>query len=103
MTALYKISEVAELLKVSARTLQDWIYRGEFPYLRIGRGSKGTLRFSQAMIDQYLANRMIQPGDVPPPPPRVPGGRPGRRPGQQCRLETLERFATFIKGPEKIK
>jgi excisionase family DNA binding protein len=42
--ALYTTSEVATMLKVSQRTVQDWIRSGELPAVRYGR----LLRIRQA-------------------------------------------------------
>lgn len=45
--------EVAEYLKVSARTLVYWRQSGIIPYFRIGR----SIRYSRAQIDSALLNR----------------------------------------------
>jgi excisionase family DNA binding protein len=34
---VYTTQEVAELLKVTSRTVQDWIRKGELPAMRYGR------------------------------------------------------------------
>jgi excisionase family DNA binding protein len=101
MDPLLKIPEVAELLGVSEPTLRDWCYSGLFPFVRLGGPAKGPIRFSRPMIEQFIEARTIKPGDVPPPPLRVAGGRSGRRPGQRARTETIGKFAKFCMGEDK--
>ncbi len=42
--------EVAQLFKLSTRTIDSWIAQGRLPYYRIGR----TIRFRRSDIREYL-------------------------------------------------
>jgi len=49
------IEELAELLKVSTRTIRRIIRRRELPYIRIGR----QLRFRRGDVDAWLESSTI--------------------------------------------
>lgn len=52
---VYTTQEVAELLKVTVRTVQDWIKRGKLPAMRYGRvlriRAEDLAKFGQAARD----------------------------------------------------
>lgn len=42
--------EVAALLKVSVKTIRQWVYRGEIPNLKIN----GVVRFDRQVISEWI-------------------------------------------------
>ncbi len=67
LSTLMTIQEVADLLRVSVRTLETIIEKGEIIPIRIGGGSirRGVRRFTQESIRQYLEiNRAKSIGTV---------------------------------------
>lgn len=46
---LWAVNDVAEFLKVSVRTVQDWVYRKKIPFRKAGK----ALRFSPWEIEQW--------------------------------------------------
>jgi excisionase family DNA binding protein len=54
---LLTVAEVAELLKLNAQTIRDWLDRGELPYVRLGT-RRGRIRRSD--LDAF-----IEAGSVP--------------------------------------
>ena len=78
------VAEVAELLAVTPRTIQNWVQARKIPYVRIGGrprlGRGGSIRFIRSEIDQWLLNNRIvavrNPEDdgvqpIPPPPKKM--------------------------------
>lgn len=59
-------AEVAELFKVSEKTVARWVDLGQVPYLRLpGTGDKGQrklVRFDREHIEKWTARRMSVPG-----------------------------------------
>lgn len=49
-TTLMTSAEVAQVLRVSEKTLSNWRYRGQIPYLRVG----GLVRYRWSDIDAWL-------------------------------------------------
>jgi len=57
--ALYTTMEVAKMLRVSQRTVQDWIRNGELAAVRYGR----QIRVRQADIEAF--GEVVSPRDAP--------------------------------------
>lgn len=55
MSQLLTIKEVAEVLKVSHRTISDWVYKRKIPYIKVGR----VVRFDQQKIENWINNRTV--------------------------------------------
>jgi len=52
---LLTYEEVAEILRMHPQTLRQWVSLKKFPHLKIG----ANVRFTQAMIDQYIKSRLV--------------------------------------------
>lgn len=52
---LYKVSEVAELFRVSERTVYNWIDWGYMRAIKIGDG-RGTIRVPEDSINEFILN-----------------------------------------------
>jgi len=53
---LLTYEEVANILRLHPQTLRQWVSNGKFPHLKIGV----TVRFTRAMIDQYIRSSLIR-------------------------------------------
>lgn len=52
---LYKVSEVAKLLNIDKYSVYKLVLNKRINYYRMGLGTKrGTIRFSQTHVDEYL-------------------------------------------------
>jgi len=70
---LYTTQEVARMLKVSQRTVQDWIREGALPAVRYGR----LLRVRQADLEAFGEVLTGHPStDTSPRPPAWPRSKP---------------------------
>ncbi|ADY14153.1 helix-turn-helix domain-containing protein [Sphaerochaeta globosa] len=54
---LLTYEEVAETLRMHPQTLRQWVSQKKFPHLKIG----ANVRFTQAMIDQYIKSTLVDP------------------------------------------
>jgi excisionase family DNA binding protein len=48
-SVLWTVDDVAQFLRVSARTVQDWVYRKKIPFRKAGK----ALRFAPQEIEQW--------------------------------------------------
>ncbi len=65
----HSISEVADLFTVSARTVEQWIARGELRALNVSRNvtsRKPRLRVTLADLDSFMAMRSTVTASVKP-------------------------------------
>jgi excisionase family DNA binding protein len=54
--------EAAQLLKISARTLERWTREGLIPYIRLPeRGRWSGVRFSRHQLLRWLRRRTVRP------------------------------------------
>ncbi len=55
----YTVAEVAQLLKVSKRTIYTWIEFGLLPAIKIAHNenSKGTIRISKSQLEEFLKQK----------------------------------------------
>jgi excisionase family DNA binding protein len=51
--------EAAEVLGVSARTLDSWMARRKVPYLKMGDEDRATVRFSPADLQTFLDRHRV--------------------------------------------
>jgi excisionase family DNA binding protein len=72
MDNLLTKKDVAIILEVSVKAIDKWVYAGKIPYVKI---SRKCVRFKQADVEQFLANRTVQV--IPNPPGKK--GRPRKR------------------------
>lgn len=49
-TRLLKVTDVADMLSVSPRTVRSWVYRGLIPSLKIN----GALRFDRTELEKFI-------------------------------------------------
>jgi excisionase family DNA binding protein len=56
-TTLLTYEEAAEILRIHPQTLRQWVSLKKFPHLKIG----ANVRFTQAMIDQYIKSTLVDP------------------------------------------
>ena len=47
------VNDIAEMLKISPKTVYDWVYRRIIPFKKIN----GALRFSMAEIERWLSKQ----------------------------------------------
>jgi len=66
---LVTADDIAELLKVSIRQVQDLAAKKELPAYRIGGAARGSWRFRREEIEQWLARQHNQT-----PQPEAQGG-----------------------------
>lgn len=52
---LYKVSEIAELFRVSERTVYNWIDWGYMRAIKIGEG-RGTIRVPEDAVNEFIEN-----------------------------------------------
>jgi nitrogen PTS system EIIA component len=62
-TDILTVDEVAELLRVSSRTVYKWAQQGEIPGGKFG----ATWRFSREQVDEWIADRLQQQTVLPNP------------------------------------
>lgn len=79
MAGMLTVKQVAERLNVSPSTVYDLAASGKLSCHRIGSRGRGTLRFTEAQVEAYLAST-LQPAGVSPsaPPPDPPSSASGR-------------------------
>ena len=54
--------QAARLLVVSEGTLRVWRHRGQGPpYVRLGDGQRGAIRYPRHELERFLASRLIRP------------------------------------------
>lgn len=51
--------KLAEYLKVSVSTINDWVSDGVIPYMKLSPGQSGAVRFSRRAIDKWLQERAV--------------------------------------------
>jgi len=52
---LYKVSEIAELFRVSERTVYNWIDWGYMRAIKVGEG-RGTIRVPEDAVNEFIEN-----------------------------------------------
>ncbi len=62
MEEVFKVDEVADILKVSKATVQRWCAAGKLPAFKIGQ----HWRISGAMLRQVIADAAASPADEDP-------------------------------------
>lgn len=61
---LLTVAEVAEILKLNAQTIRNWLERGELPYIRLGTR---RVRIRQSDLDAFIeAGSTPAPSEEPP-------------------------------------
>lgn len=53
MPKLYKVSEIAEMLRVSERTVYNWIEWGYIRAIKVGEG-KGSIRIPEEALAEFF-------------------------------------------------
>ena len=53
MNSLLTIQELSEALKISERTIRQWIHENYIPYIKLGH----SVRFDEKQITTWLAKR----------------------------------------------
>ena len=61
ISQLLTYEEVASILRLHPQTLRQWVSNGKFPHLKIGV----TVRFTRAMIDQYIQSSLVDENQNP--------------------------------------
>ena len=63
-SSLLKKPEAAAYLKISQRTLDNWIQLRRVPYYKLGNGKNASVRFKRAdldmMLDQYRVDSVFR-------------------------------------------
>ena len=54
MEALLSYKDMAERLKVSQRTLKDWVSKGIIPHKKLGPSRNSTVRFVWADVERAI-------------------------------------------------
>jgi excisionase family DNA binding protein len=54
---LLTVAELSRRINVKRKTIYDWVARRRIPYLRL----EGSLRFSEALIDRWVAAQVRVP------------------------------------------
>lgn len=54
----YKVNEIAKFLKVSTRTVRDWIKAGELPAINLGSEIRANWRITKEHFEQFKKVRM---------------------------------------------
>ena len=57
LSTLLTYEEVAKILRMHPQTLRQWVSMKKFPHLKIG----ANVRFTQAMIDEYINSTLVDP------------------------------------------
>jgi len=57
MTKLLTVTEVAEWLSVSPKTVYRWVHEEHVPHLKLGR----VVRFDQKDIERWVKTKRTQP------------------------------------------
>lgn len=52
--ALLNVEEAAQYLRLSVKTLRNWCYRGQVPYVKLG----GSVRFRLADLEAWIESSM---------------------------------------------
>jgi excisionase family DNA binding protein len=47
---LMTVDDVAEFLAVSPKTIRNWVFRGQIPFLKVGE----TVRFELAQVREWI-------------------------------------------------
>lgn len=63
---LLTVDQVAALLQVSVRQVQDMAAGKEIPAYRVGGPKRGPWRFKRSEVEQWLAQQRNQPGESAP-------------------------------------
>lgn len=59
---LLTVSEVAETMKVSEKTVRRLIKRGDLPAYRLGE--RGQLRIEEGELERYVLSQRVRPNEV---------------------------------------
>lgn len=59
MNEVLSLDEVAELLKVSKRTIQREVEQGKLEAFKVGR----ALRFTKQAVEEYMQKQKVKPGE----------------------------------------
>lgn len=66
---LLTVQEVAEVMKVSEKTVRRLIKRGDLVAYKLGE--RGQLRVNEHELERYVESQRVQTGDAPEPPHEV--------------------------------
>jgi len=61
---LYKVSEIASILRVTERTIYNWIEYGHLRAIKVGEG-KGTIRIPEDSLAEFLNNCQTVSSSIP--------------------------------------
>jgi predicted site-specific integrase-resolvase len=61
-TGLLNKDQLAQKLGVSARSIDAWMKLGRLPYLKIGGGQRGTVRFEYSAVMDSLRQHQVGGG-----------------------------------------
>ena len=53
--AYLSVAQIADLLKISERTVRRWIWAGRLPAIRTSPGPSGHVRIPQESLERFLA------------------------------------------------
>ena len=54
MSELFDIDQAAAYLNMKPRTLRSWVAQGYIPYVRLGPGGRGRLRFKRESLERWV-------------------------------------------------
>ena len=63
-TKLMTVEELSNYLGRSKSSIYVMVYRGQIPYIKLGTGKNGSLRFDFEEIESFLETRKV--GALPP-------------------------------------
>ena len=55
-------TDLAERLRVKPRTVDNWMKLGRLPYIKIGGGQRGTVRFEYSAVMDSLRQHQVRGG-----------------------------------------
>ncbi len=61
VSTLLKVKELSQRLSVPEGTLRRWVLNKEIPYIKVGPGKRGAIRFDEAEVRKYIASRSNLP------------------------------------------
>ncbi len=91
MDNLLTAAELADRLRISQRTLRNWISAGSIPFLKLGCSRRSLVRFSLPAVEEWLARHSNTEAEQP------PAASPRRgKPGKASEA-TVSRFSEFVR------
>lgn len=60
MKRLLDVTEAAEYLGISAKTLYNWVSQRKVPFFKVGN----MVRFDLQELDRFIKEHTIQPNDI---------------------------------------